>query len=291
MLRIHNELLLRVLCLVAGLVVCMSCSSWAGVITYTVQNPMVPENKKGNAVISVGIKSKVNALDANGKVIQLDQITGPTTEPIPLVSTDTANTKAAALVAQFIKQFPNFKPQPTAKDNQIIITGLPNDAGLFFSATGVPGEKQDSAAAKDDPTVAEIEFQGSFDELAPDDSLAAFTAGVSPDFGSKTFTLDASAFPNLLGATIADTLFADLAPYAAPLGILMGRLDFAPNDGKIIVNFPPGSASTGGGIVFGTSSFDGTVVGAIDTVVPEPSSLALLAGLVAAFAAARRASV
>src|SRR5262249_38501128 len=92
---------------------------------------------------------------------------------------------------------------------------------------------------------------------------------------------------SLNGAAIAATLEAALLPFAPSLGVTMQDVTISPTDGQIQIEFLPGSAHVNGGIDFGTTSPDGTVIGAIN-VVPEPGSRAVLGGAVAGLAAIRR---
>jgi hypothetical protein len=216
-----------------------------------------------------------------------------------LTNASTAKTFTKALSDQLMKDFPTQKAKFTigsssdALMDQVIAKGT-GQGGIYLTLQG--GSVTTNIFAKDDPTIAEVEFSGTFDENDAFGSLATFTAGFFADptmsnpSGSDSLTLSASSFPflpgttipDLSGATIANTFAAALAPGAGSLGIVLGVAELSSTDGLVVVNYPAGTATFNGGVVFGTTSSEGMVSGAINAVVPEPSSLALLAFGVAA---------
>jgi hypothetical protein len=260
----------------------------ANVITLTLPPPAVPAGATAKAAASLATAS---TLVPSGLKI-LDPVTAfADLSQFNLTNASSAKTFASALSAQLMKDFPTQKAKFTigsssdAAMDQVIATGITGagGGGIYLTIQG-PNLVTISAfaKAKDDPTIAEVEFSGTFDENDAFGNPTTFTAGFFADpttsnpSGSDSLTLSASSFPDLSGATIANTFAADLASGAASLGIVLGVVDLSPTDGLVVVNYPAGTATFNGGVVFGTTSSDGTVSGAINAVVPEPASLVLL---------------
>ena len=266
--------------LLLGLAFCLWPSP-ARADTITLTLPNVAAGGGGKVGASLGTKSTLMPQNIN---VILPQVPFTKLSSFNVAAGDTAKTYAPKLLTQLQTDFPTFKNDFTntsssdALMDQIVAKGT-GAGGLYLT---IGAGMIVTAFSKDDPTIAEVEFSGTFDEDDTLGNLATFTAGFFADpttsnpSGSDSLTLSALSFADLSGATIANTFAADLAPGAASLGINLAVVDFSSTDGLVVVNYPAGTATFNGGVVFGTTSSDGMVSGAINAVTPEPSSLLLL---------------
>jgi PEP-CTERM motif len=252
----------------------------AGANTITLTLPNIAANGGGKVGASLGMVSTL----MNPKIdIIIPQVPFAKLSSFNVAAGTTAKTYAPMLLTQLQTDFPTFKADFTntsssdALMDQIVAKGT-GAGGLYLT---VGAGMVVTAFAKDDPTIAEVEFSGTFDDDDTLGNLATFTAGFFADptmsnpSGSDSLTLNSLSFANLTGATIANTLADDLASGAASLGITLEAVDLSSTDGLVVVNFPAGTATFNGGVVFGTTSPDGAVSGAINAV-PEPTSLLLI---------------
>ena len=278
----------------------------AGTITLTVSSPQADDEAFIDFARTIGQLQRVNQKG----VLENFSIVVPTglATPIKLKKAMAAEDKAKALVAQMQTDFPKVKKfisqgmkgaNPT---NEVIV-----DMNEVAKATMVPPNKpgfdtiryffQDAAEAKDqmvakDPAAsAEIEFDGAFNAVGVDGLSSLFTGGILVGSVDDTVNVIASTITgSLTGDVIAQSVFNALVsdPSFSSLNVTMAiDLDPATEDGTIFINFAQGLTADAG-VVFGTTSATGGVGDVLSMVVPEPSTLALLAAGLPALIFVRR---
>ena len=174
----------------------------------------------------------------------------------------------------------------TGKGGNVIIQGLPANTNVFYDGAESGEDDDDEVTANTE--YSSIQFANAkFSPLDSNGNASVFTAGIITDLGTLSYTLPATSFASLDGATIAETFYSDLAPRASEFGASVALAG-----GTLEFTFDPNDTVTLGGVVFGTTAPTDGVIGGVTTAVPEPSTWLLAAvgfGLAGALSRARRA--
>lgn len=179
----------------------------------------------------------------------------------------------------------NAVPKFTVEDNGptgLTIKFLTRGTKVVFSP-GATGEEKEEVVAGQILTGSIGWGSGLYNPQSATGEPSLFKAGVITDLGRAEVSLSALDLAALDGETIAASLFEELLPQVAGLGVSLvnegGELLFAFNREQTV----------GGGVIFGTTALSEGLFGSVVVDAPEPASLALVGvGLVAAGLGVRR---
>jgi hypothetical protein len=273
----------------------LSTGAWGNTITLTLSDADVAKGKTGMVSIT-GVAAVTGSVKENGKVVKrkvFTPITGQLSIPLGAGKT-AAGDKADALFDAMGKKDSPFK---SSVDNgmithakgaaSIVFTKVPANLAIELAATDT-GENPDILESKGDPTLALLEWNGTFDNSDANGKLASFTAGVFTRFGVReptlypselaaNLSLNPSGCSALQARNIAGTFFNKLEPFASSLGVEFSEIDTPCTEGLIYIDFLPAASQNAAGVAIGSTSADGTIIEAIDAqTIPEPASFSLL---------------
>ncbi len=236
-------------------------SANAGTIRFDVSDPQI--DRAGEITITI-----------NGKPYKIS------------VKPGTAGDKADAIAAQLGSPSVGFTVDHKQGSSTVKLPKI-LDANTVEFDGGTTGEKKDSIKTSGSVLAdATIRFNNlNFNPRDFGGDFAVFTGGVSTDVGDLDFSFSSQFLPDTSGATIAGEMFTLMQPLASSYGVGLTL-----NGDTLGVQFDPMRIQNGAGIIFGTTSTSSGVIGSIETVTPEPTTLSLFAagGLLIAVGSLRK---